>query len=400
MVRGKRVGRMAAQGVAVLMTAAIAACGGTTDSGSAQRDAPAGEGKPLAFFEERLEQLRAGASYTRPTGGGPVPAPGKKIWAIIYGLGTSASDEAARGLKQAAADIGWDVRIYDGRFDTNRYVDGIRQAISDRADGIYLYIIDCPLVQTALQQARSAGIPVVAGESLDCNEVRPGAPRLFTSDIGAYNGGPYHEGRHVGYATWIENFGRAQTDSIIVATRGKAKVIDFFWTDSESTRIQERGFRKEIALCSECEVVDTIRFTAADIGTSLQQKAAQALLRNPDANAIFGVYDAAITGGIAAAVRASPRASEIFVAGGEGNPPNVEFVREGVGQNSGVLTPVRWESYAALDAFNRIFNDEGTAEPNGIGMLVWDRDHNLPDPGEFVPVPADYRSVYLESWGR
>jgi ribose transport system substrate-binding protein len=383
--------------LAVASSLIIVACGAQAP-GAAQND-PNRETKSLSFFEERLDVLRSGSTYSSPPTDGPAPQLGKRIWGVIYGLGTSASDDAARGLQQAGRDIGWDVRIFDGQFSANRYAEGINQAIADRADGIYLYVVDCALVQNALQQAKAAGIPVVAGESLDCNEVAGDGPRLFTSDIGPYNGGPYFTEK-IGYKDWVASFGRSQAVSIIGATGGKAKVIDFYWTDSESTRLQEIGFRSELSLCAECEVVDTVEFTAADLGPSLRAKADQALLRNPDANAVMGVYDAAVTGGIGPAVVASGRGDQIFVAGGEGTPPNVELVREGIGQNSGVVSPVQWESYAAMDAFNQIFHGAGAPRPTGIGVLVWDADHNMPTSPGLVQVPIDYRQAYLKAWGK
>ena len=383
--------------IATGLALGLGACG----SESKER-APAAAGgkersKPASFFQQRVDQLYAGASYSEPEGDAPKPQPGKKLWAITYGLAASAGAEAAEGAKEAGEAIGWDVRVFDGKFDPNNYLTGIRQAIAAKADAIYLYAIDCPVVKAGLEDAKEAGVAVVAAEAADCDDLKPGAPSLFTTDNGAYNGGPFTS-KKLTYGPWIENWGAAQASAIIAHTKGKAKIIDFYETDTESTLRLDVGLRREVAACAECEIVETVKFTGADFGPSLQAKAEQALLQHPEANAVFGSYDAPITSGIAAAVRASGRSDKLYVSGGEGDPPNVELVREGKGQNGGVADPVAWQSFAAVDALNRVFQGQKSA-PNGIGFMLWDKDHNLPQKGEQVQPPIDFKSAYFRSWG-
>lgn len=394
----KSISRIAgASAIAAALALGLAACGSDSDDEVAASGAGSVATKPAAFFQDRVEELYLGGSYEEPEGGGPEPQPGKELWAITYGLAASAGAEAAYGAEDAGEAIGWDVTVFDGKFDPNLYLTGIRQAIAADADGIYLYAIDCPVVQAGLADAKEAGVAVVAAEALDCDDIEPGAPSLFTTDNGTFNAEPFTS-KKLTYGPWIENWGAAQADGIIAETGGEAKIIDFYETDTESTRRLEVGLRREVALCEECEIVETIRFTGLDFGPPLQAKAEQALLQHPEANAVFGGYDAPITSGIAAAVRSSGRADELYVSGGEGDPPNVDLVREQNGQNFGVADPVRWQSFAAVDALNRVFNGE-EAVSNGIGLMLWDLDHNLPPEGEQVEAPVDYESAYLESWG-
>ena len=110
------------------------------------------------------------------------------------------------------------------------------------------------------------------------------------------------------------------------------------------------------------------------------------------------IYQFQIRLGIAAAVRASGRVNDLYVTGGEGQKENVALVREDKGQNSGSGSVIQWEAWGGADSMNRVLNGE---EPTttGIGIQVWDKEHNLPAPGKAWEPEADFRALYLKAWG-
>ena len=116
-------------------------------------------------------------------------------------------------------------------------------------------------------------------------------------------------------------------------------------------------------------------------------------MRHPDANAIYGIFDAP-TLDIATAVVGSGRQNDIFVMGEEGTAPVVTLIREGRGVNAGVGYSVVWEYYAALDAINRLIAGEkpaSTAFPSGIGVQIFTKDRNLPPQGARFNGPVDFK---------
>jgi ribose transport system substrate-binding protein len=385
----------------LIAAVALSACGSSsspTPSGSPPSTAPAagGSGKPLTFFEERVAALYKG-TFTSPPTTSPKPQTGKEVWIISYGLSSSSGAEIAAGMQEAGKAIGWKVKVVDGKFDSNAESTGIRNAIAAEADAIALYAIDCPPIQAALQQAKKAKVPVFGIESNDCGEIKPGAPNLFAADNGDYSSAPYGGTAPYGNG-WIQGYAKAAADSLIVHGKGKAKVIDMKETDSEATLREDQGFLEEMKLCGGCEVVQTVPFTGADFGPALQQKTAQALLKHPEATGVFGVYDGPVISGIAAAVRESGRKGKLWVTGGEGDLPNVDLVRRNQGQNAGVILPVQWEAYSAIDAMNRVFNNAKPV-PNGIGLGLWDLAHNMPPKGKPVASPVDFKPIYRKAWG-
>jgi ribose transport system substrate-binding protein len=231
---------------------------------------------------------------------------------------------------------------------------------------------------------------IVAASSADCSDT--GGPSMFDHRIKYWIGD---------WPAYIREWGAAQGRWLAGVTKGKAKIIEFAENDLVITRLAQAGFEDAIKDCSGCEILDKVVFTGAQIGTSLQQMAQQALLQHPDANAVYAPYDGVMIAGIGQAVKASGRNDEIFAVGGEGYAENMDLVRENGGQDGGIGVGIRgtafWEGYANADALNRLFNDV-EPEVSGIGVQAFDRDHNMPASGPYQ-APIDFVSAYKKAWG-
>jgi ribose transport system substrate-binding protein len=368
--------------VALLLT--VSACGGSetpTASGATPSNAAA-TGDGVAQADQKLKDLYAGVTFKSPPTDVVGHQTGKSIWVIDLSLAAAEGALVAQAAQEAGASLGWKVTVFDGQFTPSRYLDGVRQAIAAKADGIFLYAIDCAGIKSALQQARTAGIKVAAAESSDCP-----SDKLFDGEV-TYTQGPFE--------TWAASAGAAEADWIISKTRGKAQVINLFENDTNSTRAIQRGFIDEMKTCPGCTVVDTVTFTGADIGPALQQKVAQAIVRNPQADVVMAPYDGVMTAGVAAAVRASGRADKLLVVAGGGTSAALDLVRGKKGETAGYCTSLPWEGYAGVDILNRLFQGKPVAS-SGIGMQVFDVDNNLPPTGGWEPA-IDFRAVYKQSW--
>ncbi len=317
------------------------------------------------------------------------PPKGKNVWAISTGQTIEAAVNASKAMDEAGGDLGWDVTVFDGRFDSSRQLSGVEQAIADRADGIVLIYIDCPPIRAALQQAEAAGVAVVGIQSQECE------PPLLSHVI-RYAG-------HRDFATYLsQGFGGTQAKWVIAKTRGEAKTIVTAETDLYSTRVTyDPGITAEFARCETCEIVDTVEFVGSEFGPPLQQKIEQSLNQHPEANSFIAAYDAVMTGGGgAAALRASGRLDEIASMGGEGSKPGIELIYNRAGMDACTGTPTGWEGYAAMMSLARIFAGQDPERgDSGIGEQVCDLEHNLPPKGQAYEAPIDYVAAYNELWG-
>jgi len=376
--------------VCLSAVATLAACGGGEPTSSTTA-ADTG-GAPAA--SSRLETLYAG-TYANPPATSPAPPTGKDVWVISPSQSVTIAAAASSAAQRAAKALGWQAHVFDAKGAPDQYLAGIRQAIAAKAEGLVLLYIDCAYVKPGLQEARKAKIKVVAIQSVDCDQAKSGDPSLF--DYVTH----YQEGD---FLTWIKAWGAAQATWDAEVAGGKAKIIEFKETDATATLQSSAGFRAELAKCAGCKVVDTVTFTAADLGTSLQQKAQQAFLSHPDATGVEVPFDGVLTAGVLAAIRAAGAGAKLHVMGGEGDPANLDLIRSGGGQDAAVGTPSPWEAYAAMDGLNRLFaGEDPTKVKTGIGLQIIDKDHNLPASGPFRPIgrdrkPIDFERLYAKAW--
>jgi len=368
----------------VLAATLLAACGSDGEEGT---DAKA-SGADVAKYQRNLDALYKG-TYQRPSGGPVTPPTGKNIWVISTGQSIEAAINASAAMEEAGATLGWDVSVFDGRFDSNRQISGIEQALTDGADGIVLIYVDCPPIKSALQQAKAAGVAIVGIQSQECE------PALENHVI--------RYGDHRDFVEYLSHgFGGTQAKWVIAKTKGEAKTIVTAQTDLYSTRVTyDPGITEEFAKCDTCEIVDTVEFVGSEFGPPLQQKIEQSLNQHPEANSFIAAYDAVMTGGGgAAALRASGRLDQIEVMGGEGSKQGIELIHDRAGMEACTGTPTGWEGYEAMTSLARIFaGQDPELGDSGIGEQVCDLDHNLPPKGEGYRAPIDYVAAYHELWG-
>jgi len=341
---------------------------------------------------EALEALYGSGTFAEPPSTGPKAQPGHKVALVSSGVQSPTGTSQANGAREAAKLLGWDLSVYDGKYEPSEYQEGVRQAISQNADAIWLYSIDCPLIRTALDEAKRAGIPVFSQEAADCSDVDPAAPSYYERSL------EFAEGDFI---EWGEGLGASQAVWLLAKLGAKADIIEVANTELVITKAVHDGFQKKMEeLCADCKVT-TLNIRIADFGPALQEKISTALLRNPSANGMALSYDDLMTSGGAAAVVASGRNDSIEVIAGSGYEANVNLVHDNKGQDAGWTYDGSYEAWSAADMINRYFAGEENV-PSGVGISVFDRDHDLPPKGEAFHVGMvgiDYEPVFKEVWG-
>ncbi len=383
--------------VAVAAAVVIAGCssaGSSTATGSASLTSPnAASSAPsyLAAAEATVRTLLAG-DYGVPPATAPAPARGKSVWYLSCGESISICAAAGAGVVESGNLLGWKTTIFDTKSDPSLVVNGVRQAIAARADAIVLYGLTCADAKQPLADARKAGIKIVGIESFDCSQTTQGPvgstgqPPEFNAQV------TYVQGD---YAHWIVAYGRAQADWLIARTAGKANVISFIEDDEPAIDQYQAAYLDELRKCSGCSAY-VVHFGLPDFGPGLQQKAQQALLKDPAANGVWVPYDGVITSGVGAAIQSSGRT--LAVMGGEGEPANLTLVREGGRQQTaGIGIVPGWEGWSAVDCLIRLF-DGRRCVGSGIGLQIYEAGHNVPASGGYMP-PVDFKASYRKAWG-
>jgi len=154
--------------LALALALAVAACGGGEDSGSTAAEATDGGEATTASYEKRLQDLYVG-TYHAPTGDAPKPEEGKNVWVVSAGQNIEAAEEATAVVEEAATKLGWDLTVFDGRFDPTRQLAGVEQALSDGADGIIALYLGCAPLRTGCppREERTMEQVFIDGEYVD-----------------------------------------------------------------------------------------------------------------------------------------------------------------------------------------------------------------------------------------
>jgi len=405
--RSSRVGIAAIAAGAMIALAACGSSSNTTEATSAPAEpsapassaaaessaAPSQEADSFKQIAQFL--LSETGSYSSPPTTAPAPEAGKKLWLISCGQAYTSCSIPIGAAEEAAQSIGWSTKIFDDQGDPTSVTTGIRQAIAEKADAIFMYYIDCVYAAEALSEAREAGIKVAAAESADCSDLDPNAESLFDYSV-TYSGGldgPIPGGQSP-YAEQIRLWGQAQGNLAVTKAGGMVNALVFTDNYGFGGKRAADGMNEVLGSCDGCSS-QIIEFPYEDLANgNLATTVSQALLKNPDANVVAAAYDAIAVYGLAQAAADSGR--DLIVIGGEGSAEGMDLVRAGQ-ITLGAGLPLGWEGYAAVDALNRILQGEEPV-PTGMGLQLFDADTNVPASGGYVP-PFDYKAIYKQAWG-
>lgn len=357
---------------------------GSTSAATTQDDQVAAE---MAQATKLLEQVSGpNGSFEPPPTNGPKSTPGKKIYNISYGEAIPYFHAATVGIEEACASLGWECTTWDGQFEVNQWLAGIRQAITAKADGIITQGFDASYVKAALDEAKAAGIPVVNFEGFDEDLITPGAEPLFTWTV-TYVYGDLKQ--------WDQIAGAYDAAYAINYWKGDVRALAFMQSDAYTMRSYTDGFVAELAKYPTAELLGTVEFLGTDYGPTLQQKADQAALQYPDTNTFHTGADSPIAAGVVSAVRSIEGSIVLGIEGDETVYP--AMYDEGIYPMWLNVVP-GWEGYAACDALVRIFAGEKPTTETGIGYRLVDKDTNITGYQPYA-APIDYAAAYKKVWG-
>lgn len=382
----------------VLLGVVLVACGGGSsppeassanrteeaiDSTSAERteDASnsASNGDGLDPAREILrEATEPNSTFVGPTT--PVePTPGKTVAIIHTFLAAEADQFFQEGASAAVNDLGWNEHIIDGKGTPDGYVTAIRQALTQRVDGVIMLGIDTNLVKAELEELKAEGIPVLAAS----NTNPPGD--LFAANIG--------------YDT--DRTGKYYAAAVAVDSGGDAKVAVL--NDPAYGVVVEFAeyFEQYLGeLCASCEIVNRTNIQVTELGSELGPKVKAILQANPSVDYIWVGYDAAVPD-IVNAIHQAGLAGEVKVVSQGGTQVALDYLRNKDTLIGDAAVAHGWMGYAAVDTMQRLFSDV-PLDPDGRGLkteglkwLTWD---NVPAEGNWDG-DVDYQAEYRKLWG-
>jgi ribose transport system substrate-binding protein len=372
--------------VSLVAAGLLAACSSGATKGSSS-SGPADQGYLTENHKAVQAYLSATGTFQAPPTTAPKPQAGKRVALVSCGQVFSSCALEIAAAQAAAQKMGWKAQVIDStNGDPTAAVPGIKSAIADKVDAIFVYYVDCTYIKDALEDAKTAKIPVIQSNSYDCNETDSGAQSYYQPAI-KYNvgDGSYNE--------WLRGWINSQVDYAIDKLDGKAKLAFFSDETGAASRALFPWVKDEVAKCTTCSYVD-FKFPVTDIGTALQGNASTFLLKHAEVNAVIPGYGTILSGGLSAAISAAH--IDATVSASDGLETGISLMKEGKADFGSGLA-YEWEGYAAMDTLNRIFHGEPAAN-SGIGLQIFDKDNNMPK-GESWEPPFNFVDLYDKAWG-
>nr|WP_295883669.1 substrate-binding domain-containing protein [uncultured Devosia sp.] len=316
---------------------------------------------------------------------GPAAAAGKSIVVLAGDLKNGGILGVTKGVQEAATKIGWTINVLDGAGSIQGRAAAFGQALALNPDGIIINGFDAVEQQAALEQVKTAGIPIVS----------------------------WHAGPVIGPDPASGIFANVSTDAMEVSAAaakwafadagGKPGVVIF--TDSTyAIAIAKADKIKETIEALGGTVLEYVDTPIADTSTRMPSLTT-ALLQKYGASwthalAINDIYFDFMGPALAAAGIPGDGAPKA-VAAGDGSESAYQRIRTGQYQAVTVAEPLNLQGWQLIDELNRaIQGEEWSGYTSPLHVVTKENisfdggDNNLFDPGN------GYRDEYAKIWGK
>jgi ribose transport system substrate-binding protein len=268
--------------ILAVMVLSIAACGK-----SGKQEAPA-----------------SAATNASASGEGNTATPGKKlkIGLTVQSLANPFFVAMQKGAQQAAQQFNAEVFVESGDYDIAKQTAQVENFISKKVDLILLNAVDSKGIAAAVQEAKAAGIPVVA------------------VDVGADGG--------IDTAVTSDNYqaGVLAAEYLVKRLNGKGNVVVLDGPPVTSVFDRLKGFEDTIKKSTDIKVIATQNAEGSrEKAVTMMENILQAHPKG-QIQAVFGINDPTSLGAMVA-VEQSGRAEEMFLVGVDGSPDAVEALK-------------------------------------------------------------------------
>ncbi len=323
------------------------------------------------------------AEWDGPTSG-PAAAEGKSIVVVAADLKNGGILGVTNGVEEAAAKIGWDVRVLDGAGSVQGRTGAIGQALALQPDGIVINGFDAVEQQAALEGVVEANIPMVA----------------------------WHSGPKIGCDAPGGIFANVSTDAMTVSEVAAEWAIDdggkdigvVIFTDSTYQIAIDKADRlKETVEAAGGKVLEYVDTPIADTSTRMGPLTTTLLQKYGDswthALAINDLYFDFMGPSLAAA-GLSPDQGPQAGSAGDGSEAAFQRIRSGGYQTITVAEPLNLQGWQLVDELNRAIQGEPcSGYITSPALVTAEGLAKLGDSNAFDPhIP--YREAYAAIWGK
>jgi len=299
----------------------------------------------------------AQTAWDGPTSG-PVAAEGKSIVVLAGDLKNGGILGVTNGVEEAAAKIGWEVRVLDGAGSIQGRTAAIGQAMALKPDGLIINGFDAVEQQAALEGVAAANIPMVA----------------------------WHSGPKIGCDAPGGIFANVSTDAMTVSEVAAEWAIKDAGEGVGAVIFTDSTY--QIAIDKADRIKETI--------TSLVQKYGDKWTHALAINDLYFDFMGPALASAGIASDAGPQAG----SAGDGSEAAFQRIRTGSYQKITVAEPLNLQGWQLIDELNRAIQGAACSGYVTSPALVTQSGlEKLGDSNQFDP-DSPYRAAYATIWGK
>ncbi|MCW2769750.1 MAG: rbsB [Aeromicrobium sp.] len=305
-----------------------------------------------------------GASSSGSDGGSS--AGGDKVIGVMTLLQSNpAISETLSGIKQKAKEEGYEVKVIDANFDTQKQVTAIQTLINQRVDVIMNISGDNSVMAGAFLKAEKAKIPVI---SLDGGATVPGIRvnyDLPEEDLGS-------------------DLANAFFDKLEAMSPGaNATIIEQVLPEATPCRRREIGIEKVLKQHPEVKVVE-YHISANNPTPDAFTYSSQYLASHPETVGVVSCWDDPALGAVKAAEKAGRTPDDFIVVGYNGQANALDELRKGEGKTVFAATAgfaTVSTGVDAVDVATKLFAGDDVPDSLSYPTAIIDFD-NVPAEGQ------------------
>lgn len=316
---------------------------------------------------------------------GPAAQAGKSIVYVAADMRNGGVLGVSKGIEEAAAAIGWTVRVIDGQGSVSGRSAALQQAIALKPDGIVLGSVDANEQAEAIKQAADAGIKIVGWHATATTG--PSDKHAIFTNI----------------TTDPLEISRAAASYVVAESEGKANVVIFTDSVYEIAIAKSNAMAEVIRACTTCKLLSIEDTPLAEASTRMPPLT-NALMQRFGDNWTYSltINDLPIDF-MAAALQSAGKEPDGFprsVSAGDGSEAAFQRIQQQYYQTGTVAEPLSLHGWQAVDELNRAFageKDSGYVVPVHLFLPMNVRE----DGGDrFTFDPNNgYRDIYKKIWG-
>ena len=311
----------------------------------------------------------------------PKPEPGKKI---VYLSGDENNDICRLYgvfMGEAASHIGWTVTVIDGKGTPTGWLEGMRQGIALKPDGIAM-CADAASLQDPIKDGLAQGI-------------------AFVGLHAAATPGPHPEiNLFFNISEAPEAIGPLEAD-VAIAENPKARVVVITHNEYAIAKSKSDATAAEVQKCPDCKLLEIANFPASAASDRMPGLMTGWVQRYGLPLYVTSVGDNDFDFAVPALRAGGVSTDDVKLIGADGNRSAYERIRAGGQyQTVTVAEPFELQAYEAIDQFNRAFHKEAPSDFIQPPFLVTHANVNSEGGEKNMFFPGNkYKENYLKIWG-